>query len=281
MENKLNNLIGVFRRAEIIASSADPSLKYHEHLLYWTAEAGNYVYRKLQNTPPKTLLDVGTGTGMNLQYLAGQWPRCQCAGSDISESQVEVAKLLAQESGFENINFQTCPADALDYPDQSFEVLTCFFSMMYFQDAVKSLEEFFRVLKPGGKIFISSWTGENQLLDLVKKKFDIDRNATYPNGKNPFAYSDKASFATLLKGQTLKNFRITKVKAKLKWQGNEEQLWRFFKQTNPIIGKLLSELSSDECEKKENSIRLALSDFKDNQDICFSAGMTFCTITKN
>ena len=281
MENKLNNLIGVFRRAEIIATSTDPSLKYHEHLLYWTADAGSYVYRKLQDTPPQTLLDVGTGIGMTVQYLARQWPLCQFSASDISESQVEVARLLSQESGFENITFQTCPADALDYPDQSFQVLTCFFSMMYFGDALKSIQEFFRVLKPGGKIFISSWTGKNQLLDLVKKKFNIDRNAAYPKGKDPFIYSNKESFAALLKGQAVKSFRITKIKTKLKWQGNEEQLWLFFKQTNPIICKLLSDLSNDEREKKENSIRLALSKFKDNHEICFSAGMTFCTITKD
>ena len=67
------------------------------------------------------VLDIGTGTGVlpgNMYRYGAKW-----IGTDISENQIEQAKLLASEKGMD-IEFFTCQAEKVDYPDNTFDVIT-------------------------------------------------------------------------------------------------------------------------------------------------------------
>ena len=67
------------------------------------------------------VLDIGTGTGVlprNMYKFGGKW-----IGTDISENQIEQAKVLSAEQNMD-IDFYTCPAEDIDYPDDTFDVIT-------------------------------------------------------------------------------------------------------------------------------------------------------------
>lgn len=96
------------------------------------------------------VLDIGTGTGVlprNMHRYGAKW-----IGTDISENQIAQAKLLASENGMD-IEFYSCPAEKVDYPDNTFDVITVC-QCIWYLDAKEISKSFSRMLKPGGKLLI-------------------------------------------------------------------------------------------------------------------------------
>ena len=96
------------------------------------------------------VLDIGTGTGViprNMYQYGAKW-----IGTDISENQIEQAKLLSAENGMD-IEFYACPAEEVDYPDDTFDVITVC-QCIWYLDAKVIAERFARMLAPGGKLLI-------------------------------------------------------------------------------------------------------------------------------
>ncbi|MDD6797374.1 MAG: class I SAM-dependent methyltransferase [Clostridia bacterium] len=98
----------------------------------------------------QTVLDIGTGTGVlprNMYKYGAKW-----VGTDISYNQIEQAKLLAQELNM-NIDFYTCPAEEIDYPENTFDVITACQCIWYPNHKITA-PKFARIMKPGGKFLI-------------------------------------------------------------------------------------------------------------------------------
>ncbi len=96
------------------------------------------------------VLDIGTGTGVlprNMYRYGAKW-----IGTDISENQIDQAKLLAAEKGM-NIDFYSCPAEEVSYEDNTFDVITVC-QCIWYLDAKAISGKFARMLKPGGKLLI-------------------------------------------------------------------------------------------------------------------------------
>ncbi|MEE3314198.1 MAG: class I SAM-dependent methyltransferase [Treponema sp.] len=99
---------------------------------------------------PQKVLDLGTGTGVlprNMYRFGAKW-----TGTDISPEQIGQAKRLSKEAGMD-IDFQAVSAEKIDFPSESFDVLTACQCFWYF-DHEKVMPEFARVLKSGGKLLI-------------------------------------------------------------------------------------------------------------------------------
>ena len=96
------------------------------------------------------VLDLGTGTGVlprNMYRYGAKW-----TGTDISPEQIEQAKRLA-EAGNMAIDFLTVPAEDLDFPKESFDVITACQCFWYF-DHVRVMPKLAEMLKPGGKLLV-------------------------------------------------------------------------------------------------------------------------------
>ncbi len=96
------------------------------------------------------VLDIGTGTGVlprNMYKYGARW-----TGTDISENQIEQAKNLAAESEMD-IDFYTCPAEDVDYPDDTFDVITIC-QCIWYLDAKIIAKKYSKMLKKDGKLLI-------------------------------------------------------------------------------------------------------------------------------
>lgn len=99
-------------------------------------------------TTGQKVLDVGTGTGViprNMYRYGAEW-----TGTDISENQIETAKKLSVGM---NIEYYAMPTEKLDFPDNSFYVITACQCFWYF-DHEKTMPDFYRMLKPDGRILV-------------------------------------------------------------------------------------------------------------------------------
>ena len=106
------------------------------------------------------VLDLGTGTGVlprNMYKYGAEW-----TGADISENQVAYARKLSKEAGMD-IEYIVSPAEDINYPANSFDVITACQCFMYFDKGI-ILPKIHYMLKPGGhmekyQLSKPSWCG--------------------------------------------------------------------------------------------------------------------------
>lgn len=94
------------------------------------------------------VLDVGTGTGVlprNMYRYGAKW-----TGTDISENQIAQAKLLSKDM---DIDYYALSAEKMNFPDNSFDVITACQCFWYFNHK-QIMPDFFRMLKPDGHILV-------------------------------------------------------------------------------------------------------------------------------
>lgn len=96
------------------------------------------------------ILDLGTGTGVlprNMYHYGGEW-----LGTDISENQIEQAKILAEKSGMD-IKFEAVSAENVNAPDNTYDVITACQCFWYFDHKIV-MPELKRMLKPDGRLLL-------------------------------------------------------------------------------------------------------------------------------
>ncbi|KAB2943855.1 MAG: bifunctional demethylmenaquinone methyltransferase/2-methoxy-6-polyprenyl-1,4-benzoquinol methylase UbiE [Hyphomicrobium sp.] len=110
-----------------------------------------------QLNPPRDqrafrLLDVAGGTGdVTLRYARASGPNASAVLCDISPEMIAVGRRRIEEAGLTaRITFAEGNAEALPFPDRSFDAYTIAFGIRNVTHIDKALAEAFRVLKIGG-----------------------------------------------------------------------------------------------------------------------------------
>ena len=98
------------------------------------------------------VLEVGVGTGISLPQYA---PHLRIFGTDISEAMLQKAKKRVDELGLKNVEgLAVMDAEKLEFPDNSFDVVMAQYVVTAVPNPEKALDEFARVLRPGGELII-------------------------------------------------------------------------------------------------------------------------------
>jgi len=93
-------------------------------------------------------LDVATGAGHTALAMA---PRvAHVTAADLTTEMLEQTARLAHERGLANIEVRRADAEALPFPDASFDLVTCRLAFHHFAHPETGIAEFARVLRPGG-----------------------------------------------------------------------------------------------------------------------------------
>ena len=102
------------------------------------------------------ILDVACGTGDSTIAIAkAMTPGGRVTGIDISTGMMEpLMRKAAHEGVHDRIKLMQADALAMPFKADTFDRVTCAFGIRNFEDKGKGLEEFLRVLKPGGKVVI-------------------------------------------------------------------------------------------------------------------------------
>jgi ubiquinone/menaquinone biosynthesis C-methylase UbiE len=116
------------------------------------------------------VLEIGTGTGATLPYVMfGDNAVTSFTGTDISSAMLDKAR--KQADARPNIHFNLMQADALAFPDASFDVVTTSLVLCTVPDPEAALREMSRVCKPGGRIVVLEHVrAPNPLLAWIQKK---------------------------------------------------------------------------------------------------------------
>jgi arsenite methyltransferase len=219
-------------------------------LLGELAKARDKVLDRAELAVGETLLDVGCGDGL-IAFGALERGAAEVIFSDISEPLLADSRALAEQAGvLDRCRFGVAAAEDLSLiEDASVDVVTTRSVLIYVKDKRRAFEEFFRVLRPGGRISLfepinrfgcddrrhtTFWGYDAGDLADLAKKVNAVFEAIQPPGEDPMLDFDERDLIDLAQGA---GFFPIHLELEADVEPSRAQPWRTFANTagNPKI----------------------------------------------
>ena len=115
--------------------------------------------------PESKVLDVAGGNGNATLAFARRW--CEVTSTDYVQSLLDNGQRRAEAEGLD-VEFQTADAENLPFDDQTFDIVTSTFGVMFTPNQTRAADELMRVCRSGGKIAMTNWTPRSFIGELFK-----------------------------------------------------------------------------------------------------------------
>ncbi|AWI31938.1 class I SAM-dependent methyltransferase [Streptomyces tirandamycinicus] len=183
---------------------------HHESVLRshrWRTAANSAAHLVPELRPGADVLDVGCGPGTITADLASLIPGGTVTAVDAAADVLEEARQAVAARGLGNVRFAVADVHALDFPDDSFDVVHAHQVLQHVGDPVTALREMRRVCRPGGVVAVRdsdygafAWFPEVPGLDAW---LDLYRRVARANGGEPdagrrlYAWARAAGFSDI------------------------------------------------------------------------------------
>lgn len=115
------------------------------------------------------VLEIAAGTARNLPHFPAG---VTLTGVELSPQMAELGCRRAEELGRE-MDFRVGDAEALDFPDESFDTVVCTFGLCTIPDHHAAVREAKRVLRPGGRILLAEHVrSPNPVVRTIQRLID-------------------------------------------------------------------------------------------------------------
>ena len=142
------------------------------------------------------VLDVAAGNGNATLAAARRW--CDVTSTDYVPALLKRGRERAAAERL-TIEFREADAEALPFPDASYDVVVSTFGVMFTPDQDKAASELARVCKSGGKIGLANWTPQGFIGQLFKT---IGKHLAPPAGvKSPALWGTPARLQEMFGSQ--------------------------------------------------------------------------------
>lgn len=130
--------------------------------------------------PGYRVLDIGTGIGEPAITAARRvGPAGYVLATDQAPQMLAIAQERATALGLQNLEFREMDAEAIDFPESSFDAILARFSLMFLPDLAAALARIRRMLVPNGKFATAVWDVAPKVpfaslaFDLAQRMFQL------------------------------------------------------------------------------------------------------------
>lgn len=126
-------------------------------------------------------LDIGCGTGRAL-LLASELVNNKGLFYGVDLSSQMLAKAEENFKVYDNFHFIKANAESIPLEDNYFDLIMCTNSFHHYLNPVKALKEMYRILKPGGKVYILDPTSDNLIIkfaDMIMRLIESEHVKMY------------------------------------------------------------------------------------------------------
>ena len=230
------------------------------------------------------VLDIASGTGEPAISLAKRvGAHGHVTALDLSADLLEIARGRAQERGLQNFFTQQADAHALPFADNSFDLATCRFGVMFFRDVDVAMREVHRVLRPGSRACFLAWGPFDQpywqsMMGVVHGH--VGGPLLQPGGPDPFRFAQPGSLSAVLQGA---GFRAAEEETKTlpwTWPGTPDEVWEQARSVSVPFRPMLERVPADMWPQIHEEVRAAIGKYVEGEIIAFGASVVLASGSK-
>jgi ubiquinone/menaquinone biosynthesis C-methylase UbiE len=215
--------------------------------------------------PGMKVLDLASGTGEPAISLASKvGGEGHVTALDLSAELLQIADQRAQARELKN--FSTRQGDVHDLPfrDHSFDLVTCRFGVMFFDDSLKSLQETCRVLKPGARACFLAWGPFEQpywssTMAIAHKYAGGPLMAV--GGADMFRFAAPGSLSAALKQAGFAEIDEETRTLPWTWPGPVEEVWEYAQAVSTPFRPLLDRVPADRWDAMNAEVHSAIRQY--------------------
>jgi SAM-dependent methyltransferase len=231
--------------------------------------------------PGMKVLDLASGTGepaISLAQAVGA--QGHVTATDLSAELLDIAAQRAKDRGLNNFSVQTADAHALPFPDNSFDLATSRFGVMFFRDPVLALRELSRVLLPPARACFLAWGSFDQpywqsMMGTVHRH--VGGPLLPPDGPNPFRFAEPGSLAAILQAAGFADVEEETRAVPWTWPGSAEEVWEQAQAVSVPFRPLLDRAPAELWAQIHAEVHAALRQYAQGESLAFGASVVFAS----
>jgi ubiquinone/menaquinone biosynthesis C-methylase UbiE len=212
--------------------------------------------------PGMKVLDLASGTGEPAISVAS-WVGTggHVTALDLSAELLQIAEQRAQARQLTNFSIRQGDAQSLPFRDHSFDLITCRFGVMFFEDSAKALQETYRVLTPGGRACFLAWGPFDQpywssTMAIAHKYAGGPIMA--PGGADMFRFAEPGSLSEALKKAEFSDVEEETKTLPWTWPGPVEEIWEYAQAVSTPFRPLLDRVPGDQWDAMNAEVHQAI-----------------------
>jgi SAM-dependent methyltransferase len=159
------------------------------------ADSIEHAVLRLNPRPGEQVLDLATGTGWTSRLVARRG--ATVTGVDIATGLLEAAE---RQAAAEQLPIRYLQGDAEDLPfdDESFDAVVSTCGVMFASRPEAAAQELARVVRPGGRIALTTWTSDGNLFKMFQVMKPFMPAPPAPAPPSPFEWGNPDRIRQLL-----------------------------------------------------------------------------------
>jgi SAM-dependent methyltransferase len=234
--------------------------------------------------PGMQVLDLASGTGEPAISLASRvLPGGHVTALDLSADLLAIAEERARQRGLTNLQTHSGDAQYLPFAENSFDLATSRFGVMFFVDVVRALRELLRVLRPGARACFAAWGPVEQpywssTMAVVHQH--IGGPLLVPGGPDPFRFSEPGSLSVALREAGFSAIEEMSPTVPWTWPGTKQEVWEQARAVAAPFQAMLQRVREEDWPPLHEKVLAAIDRYRVGERIEFGASIVLASGVK-
>jgi SAM-dependent methyltransferase len=227
------------------------------------------------------VLDLASGTGEPAIGLASRvGADGHVTALDLSAELLAIAAQRAQARGLKNFTTQQADAHSLPFADNSFDLATSRFGVMFFGDPVLALQELRRVLRPGARACFLAWGPFDQpywqsMMGVVHRQ--VGGPLLQSDGPDPFKFAAPGSLSAVLRSAGFSAVEEETKTLPWAWPGSVEEVWEQNQAVAVPFRPMLERVPAEKWPQIHAEVHAAVQQYVDGEKIAFGVSVVLAS----